>query len=189
MISIGVRRRRGRRIGRRSGRQARMTTTQERSDAGGRTRQRVIPTTPVGERSLGELVATLSRDLALLVHQEIELAKADLKLGVIKAGAGAAGLIVALVALLLGAPILSIACALGIHALGISLGWSFFIIWGVWTLIAIVAAGAGLFALRKIKQHKRAVDSVKADMQAIARKPSPVPPHATTLASARRPTM
>jgi hypothetical protein len=167
-----------------------MTTTQERPAAGGRTRQRVIPTTPVTERSLGELVATLSRDLALLVHQEIELAKADLKLGVIKAAAGAAGLIVALGALLLGAPILSIACALGIHALGVTLGWSFLIIWGVWMLLAFAAAAAGLFALRKIKEHKRAVDSVKADMQAIARKPSPVPPHASTLASStRRPTM
>ena len=161
-----------------------MTTTQERSGADGRPRQRVIPTTPVGERSLGELVATLSRDLALLVHQEIELVKADLRLGAIKAATGAAGLIVALVALLLGAPILSIACALGIHALGISLGWSFFIIWGAWMLIALVAAGAGLFVLRKIKQHKRAVDSVKADVQAIARKPNPVP--AGTLASASR---
>lgn len=160
-----------------------MTTTQERIAANGRPTQRVIPTTPVGERSLGELVATLSRDLALLVHQEIELVKADLKLGAIKAATGAAGLVVALVALLLGAPILSVACALGIHALGVTLGWSFFIIWGVWMLIAFAAAGAGMFALRKIKQHKRAVDSVKADVQAIARKPNPVPAHASTLAS------
>jgi hypothetical protein len=138
--------------------------------------ERVLPTTPLRERSLGELFATLSRDLALLIHQEIELAKTEAKIGAIKAGAGIAGLVVALILLPLALVILSVAAALGIHALGLSLGWSFLVIGGAWALLALVAAGAGAFALRKVKVQKRAVDSMKADLQALARKPNPIPP-------------
>jgi hypothetical protein len=156
-----------------------MTTTHDRQDqsaAASNGRARVLPTTPLGERSLGELVATLSRDLALLVHQEIELVKADAKVGLLKAAAGAGGFAVALVALLLAAPILSIAAALGIHALGVTLGWSFLIVGGVYVMGAIMAAAIGVFALRKVKPHTRAVDSMKADLHAIARKPKPTMP-------------
>jgi hypothetical protein len=46
--------------------------------------------TPVDEQSLGELVATATRDLSVLVHREIELAKAELaeqaKRGAVGAG-------------------------------------------------------------------------------------------------------
>jgi hypothetical protein len=161
-----------------------MSTTQERPDSAASANgggpngrhERVLPTTPLGQRSLGELVATLSRDVALLVHQEIELVKAEMKASAAKFAAGAAGFAVALVALLLAAPIISIAAALGIHALGISLGWSFLIVGGAYVFGAVVAAGAGVMALRKVKVHTRAMDSVKADVQAIARRPKPVTP-------------
>jgi hypothetical protein len=138
--------------------------------------ERTIPTTPLNQRSLGELVATLSRDLALLVHQEIELVKTELKTGLLKGAAAAGGLVAALVFLLLAAPIVSIAAALGIHALGVTLGWSFLIVGGVYVAGALLAAAVGVMALRRVSKHKRAVDSVKADIQAIARKPHPAPP-------------
>ncbi|HEX7107446.1 MAG TPA: phage holin family protein [Acidothermaceae bacterium] len=138
--------------------------------------ERTIPTTPLNQRSLGELVATLSRDLALLVHQELELAKTELKTGLIKGAAAAGGLITAVVFLLLAAPIVSIAAALGIHALGVTLGWSFLIVAGVYLLGALLAASFGVMALRRVSKHKRAVDSVKADLHAIARKPRPARP-------------
>ena len=146
------------------------------SESNGHKRERVFPTSPLGERSLGELVATLSRDVALLVHQEIELIKADLLATALKLAVGATGFVIALVGLLFAVPVLSIAAALGIHALGISLGFSFLIVGGAYVLIALIAAGFGMAALRKAKPPKRAVDSVKADLHAIARKPKPVPP-------------
>jgi Putative Actinobacterial Holin-X, holin superfamily III len=162
-----------------------MATTQDNPDTAGaaggrRTRRhgarraaRVFATTPLRDRSLGELVATLSRDLALLVHQEIELVKADLRASAIKVATGAAGFVVAVIALVFALPVLSIAAALGIHALGISLGFSFLIVAGGYLLIALMAAGVGVLALRKAKPSTRAVDSVKADLHAIARKPAP----------------
>jgi TRAP-type C4-dicarboxylate transport system permease small subunit len=74
---------------------------------------------------------------------------------------------------LIAVPVLSIAAALGIHALGISLGWSFLIVAGGYLLLALIAAFVGLRLLRKAKVSKRGVDSVKADIHAIARKPTP----------------
>jgi hypothetical protein len=44
--------------------------------------------TPVDEQSLGELFATFSRDMSLLVHQEIELAKSEVTESAKKAGVG-----------------------------------------------------------------------------------------------------
>jgi hypothetical protein len=99
-----------------------------------------------------------------------------MKIGAMKFAAAAGGVVVALVLLLLAAPIVSIAAALGIHALGVTLGWSFLIVGGVYVAGAFIAAGAAVMALRKVKKHKRAVDSVKADIHAIARKPKPATP-------------
>jgi hypothetical protein len=128
-------------------------------------------TTRLEERSLGELVATLTRDLALLVHQEIELVKADLLAAVRKFAIGAAGFAVAAVLALFALPIISIAIALGVHALGISLGWSFLIVGGGYLVLGAIAALAGIMIIRKAKPSNRAAGSVKADLRAIARKP------------------
>jgi hypothetical protein len=143
-----------------------MTATQD-----AKLHDKTVPTTPLAQRSLGELVATLSRDLALLVHQEIELIKADLVSGLKRAGFGIAGFVVAAVAAILALPVLSVAAALGIRALGISLGWSFLIVAGAYLLIAAIAALYGIGQLKKAKPATRGVDSVKADLHAIARKP------------------
>jgi hypothetical protein len=128
-------------------------------------------TTPLEDRSLGELVATLTRDLALLVHQEIELVKADLLAVLRKFAIGAAGFAVAAVLALFALPIISIAIALGVHALGISLGWSFLIVGGGYLVLGAIAALVGIMIIRKAKLSNRAAGSVKADLHAIARKP------------------
>jgi hypothetical protein len=128
-------------------------------------------TTPLGERSLGELVATLTRDLALLLHQEIELIKADLVSSLKRVARGAAGLAIAVVLVLFALPIISIAIALGVHALGVSLGWSFLIVAGGYLVLGAIAALVGVLMLRRAKPSNRAMTSVKADLHAIARKP------------------
>jgi len=132
-------------------------------------------TTPLGERSLGELVATLSRDLALLVHQEIELIKSELAAGAKKFAIGAAGLAAAAILALIAVPVLSIAIALGIHALGVSLGWSFLIVAGGYLLLAAGGVFFGIRQFRKAKAPSRSVGSMKADIHAIARRPTPAP--------------
>ena len=44
---------------------------------------------PVDDQSIGELVATMSRDLSVLVNKEIELAKAEITEDIKRAGLGA----------------------------------------------------------------------------------------------------
>jgi Putative Actinobacterial Holin-X, holin superfamily III len=141
-----------------------MSTTRER--------ERVIPTTPLEDRSLGELLATLSRDVALLVHQELELAKAQAKAAALRAGVGVGALVAALVLILLAAPMWSTAFAFGIHSLGVSLGWSFFIIGGGYVALGLPLIGLAVGQLKKAKPPSNPVASVKADLHAVAHKPN-----------------
>lgn len=150
-----------------------MATTEQSPQSAGTSNARVRPTTPLDQRSIGDLFATLSRDLSLLVHQEIELAKVGLLRSLAKVGAGAGALAVAGVALLLSMPLFAIAIAFGFHALGLTLGWSFLVVAGAFVLFAMIVAGVGVLLLRKVKTAKQAVDSVKADLHAIVRKPQP----------------
>lgn len=101
---------------------------------------------PVEEQSLGELVASVTRDLSLLVHQEMELAKTEITTELKKAsigagllgGAGFVGVFVLLFA--------SVAGALGIADGGDIPVWAGFL------CIAVLYGGlAGLLALGGLK--------------------------------------
>lgn len=109
---------------------------------------------PVGaDRSLGQLVASATAELSALVHDEIALAKTQLKQDV-KRGAvsGAAG-IAALMVLIFSLPMLSFALAYGIHA------------WSDWHLSVcfllsfaanvLIAGLLGLIALVFMKKAKK----------------------------------
>ena len=118
------------------------------------------------EQSLGELVAVATRDLSLLVHKEMELAKAEISGELKKAGVGA-GLLggagfVGLFALLL----LSVAGALAISDGGDIPTWAGFLCMG-----ALYGGGAGLFALLGVSQFvrvgppRRTIRTVKDDVE------------------------
>ena len=115
--------------------------------------------------SLGELVALASRDMSLLVHQEMELAKAELKQSAVSAG--------------LGAGFLAVAGGLGFFALfgitiaiaeaitqagGIDRYWSYAIVAGAYLVIAGLLA---LFAKNRLSQLSppaRTLRTVKDDV-------------------------
>ena len=118
----------------------------------------------VRNRSVGELIGEISRDLGQLVHQEIELAKAEMKQEVTKVGKGAgmlggagfAGYMVALFASL------TIAYAIGTF-------------WPAWVGALIVtlvwgAAGAGLYSkgraqLKTVNGPVQTTETLKEDAQ------------------------
>src|SRR3954447_15336625 len=116
-------------------------------------------------QSLGELVAVATRDLSLLIHKEIELAKTEISAELKRAGIGA-GLLggagfIGFFAMLL----LSIAAALGIAAgFDIPVGSGFLIVGGVY------GGGAGLFAVLglgkvvKLGPPQRTIRTVKDDI-------------------------
>ena len=105
--------------------------------------------TATEDKSLGELVATATRDLSLLVHKEVELAKAEIKKDVAAAGKGAGLFGGAGFAGLFALIFLSISAAYGISSLGVPLGCGFF---AVGALYLIAAAILGLSGKKKISQ-------------------------------------
>src|SRR5881398_3683056 len=115
----------------------------------------------VDEQSLGELVATATRDLSLLIHKEVELAKTEIAEEVKRAGIGA-GLLggagfVGLFAFLF----LSVAAALAISE-GADLPlWAGFVTIGG---LAGLLAAAGLGNVVKVSGPRRTIRTVRDDI-------------------------
>ena len=123
-------------------------------------------TRPADDRSLGELVASATRDLSQLVHKEVELAKVEIKKEVAAAGKGAglfggAGL-TGLFALLF----LSAALAYGIGAL-IGFGWGLLIVGVAYLVAAAVLALSGKKQISKVGPPERTIETVKDDIAVV----------------------
>ena len=117
-----------------------------------------------GEKSLGELVAAATKDLSLLVQQEVALAKVEIKKEVAAAGKGAgmfggAGL-TGLFALIF----LSISLAYAISWFGIGLGWGFFIVGMLYLVVAGVLALLGKKQISKVGPPEKTIATVKDDV-------------------------
>lgn len=117
------------------------------------------------ERSLGQLVAVATAEMSALVHEEIALAKAELRQDVKRAGMGGGATAAAGVLALFALPVLSFAAAYGIHNLGLGLAWSFLI---VGAAFLAVAGLLGLFALAKFKKLKPPERSIASAKQTAA---------------------
>ena len=123
-------------------------------------------TRPADDRSLGELVASATRDLSSLVHKEVELAKVEIKKDVAAAGKGAglfggAGL-TGLFALLF----LSAAAAYGIGAL-IGFGWGLLIVGLLYLVAAAVLALSGKKKISQVGPPERTIETVKEDIAVV----------------------
>lgn len=119
---------------------------------------------PGSEKSLGELVATATKDLSLLVSQEVALAKAELKKEVAHAGKGAGMLGGAGFMGLFALIFLSIALAYAISWFGIGLGWGFFIVGMLYLVVAVVLALLGKKQLSKVGPPEKTIATVKDDV-------------------------
>lgn len=129
-------------------------------------------TTPTAaEPTIGQLVASASREISTLVSKEIELAKSELKVSAIKGGLGAALLVVAGFVALLSLIILSIAIAFVINweGHGLSLMWSFLIVFGGYVLIAGLLGFIGVKSLMKVRAPEKAIAQAKATQAALKR--------------------
>lgn len=120
--------------------------------------------TTTSEPSLGDLVATATRDMSLLVRQEIELAKAELGRQAISAGLGAAFLAVA--GGLAFCSLIAVTIFFGelFTWAGLERFWSYLVTAGMYLLIA---GGLGLLAknrLAKLKPPARTLQTVKDDV-------------------------
>lgn len=112
------------------------------------------------DRSVGELVSEVSRDLSKLIRQEIELAKAEATQSAKRAGKGAgmfggAGVAGHMVLLFLS---LALWWALGTVMGG---GWSGLIVAALWAVVAAVLAARGRSEIKAVEGLPQTADSVK----------------------------
>ena len=133
----------------------------------GKVAQRSSVTPETGEKSdksLGELVAAATKDLSLLVSQEVALAKAELKKEVAHAGKGAGMLGGAGFLGLFALIFLSISLAYAISWFGIGLGWGFFIVGMLYLVVAGVLALLGKKQISKVGPPEKTIATVKDDV-------------------------
>jgi hypothetical protein len=127
--------------------------------------------TPVEEQSLSELVATATRDMSLLVHQEIELAKTELAQQAGRAGVGAGLLGGAGFLGLFGIVLAAFAGGFGFSAgLNIGLWAGFLCMAGVFILLAGILGFVGIRRVKGMSGPERTSTTMKATI-ALAKHP------------------
>ncbi|MET8325103.1 phage holin family protein [Streptomyces sp. NPDC005181] len=136
------------------------------------------------DRSLGQLVASATAEVSALVHDEIALAKAEVRRDVKRGVAGSVAFIVAGVLILFAVPVLSFAAAYGIHNLGLGLAWSFLIVGGAFILLAVVLALIAIAKFKKVKPPEKSIASAK-QTAAVLQGVKPHPRPAVTAGASR----
>jgi hypothetical protein len=121
--------------------------------------------TPVDQQSLGELFATASRDMSLLVHQEIELAKTELAAQATRVGIGAGLFSGAGVLGLFALVLASFAGGFG-FATGLDIGvWAGFLCMaGVYVILAGILVALGVLRIKKVSGPEHTARTVKATL-------------------------
>ncbi len=115
--------------------------------------------------TVGQLMSEITADVSALMRQEIELAKAEIRVEAAKAGKGAGLLGGAAYAGHLVVLFATLAVVFGIGS-QIGLGWAALIVTAVWAVIAAVLALSGRAQLRRINpQPERTVQTLKEDAQ------------------------
>ena len=107
--------------------------------------------------TVGRLVADASRDISSLIHNEIALAKSELKLSVKAGGTGAGLFAVAAFLVLLAIIMISIAFAYFVSMTGLHLAWCFLIVFGAYLLLAGLLAAVGVRKVKQVRPPERAI--------------------------------
>ncbi|WMX46354.1 phage holin family protein [Streptomyces roseicoloratus] len=137
------------------------------------------------ERSLGQLVASATAEMSALVHDEIALAKAEIRQDVKRGAIGSAAGIAAGVVLLFSLPMLSFALAYAINTWsgghngngGWNMVWCFLLSFTANVLLAVLLAAIAVAKFKKVKKPEKSIASAKqtaAIMQNVKPHPRPV---------------
>ncbi|MFJ5731828.1 phage holin family protein [Streptomyces paradoxus] len=117
------------------------------------------------DSSVGELLSTVTSDVQQLLHQEAELAKAEIREEATKAGkaagmfggAGFAGYMVAV--------FLTLAAMFALANV-MDLGWAALIVTGVWAVIGLILYRRGRTRMRTVSpKPEQTMQTLKEDMQ------------------------
>jgi uncharacterized membrane protein YqjE len=119
----------------------------------------------VAETSVGEMIGNISNDLSQLFRQEVELAKAELKVEAAKAGKAGGMLGGAAFAAYLAVVLLSFALVFALDAV-MPAGWAALIVAVLWGVIGGVLYVTGKNRLKTVDpMPRRTVDTLKEDAQ------------------------
>ncbi|MER8220583.1 phage holin family protein [Streptomyces sp. NPDC094143] len=117
------------------------------------------------DASMGELLATVTSDVQQLLHQEAELAKAEIREEAAKAGkaagmfggAGFAGYMVAL--------LLTLAAMFGLANV-MDLAWAALIVTALWAVIGVILYSRGRARMRTVSpKPEQTMETLKEDMR------------------------
>ncbi|HEU5044519.1 MAG TPA: phage holin family protein [Nocardioidaceae bacterium] len=145
-----------------------MSTQAPQIDERGRSKHTLTPIDD--EPTIGRLVADASRDISSLLHNEIALAKSELKVSVKAGGTGAGMFAGAAFFALLGVVMLSIGIALLINFSGLALAYCFLIVFGGYLGFAGLLGLIGIRMVRKVKPPERAIHQAQETSQILKRK-------------------
>ncbi|MEU9675017.1 phage holin family protein [Streptomyces parvus] len=126
------------------------------------------------DRSIGQLVASATAEMSALVHDEIALAKAEVRQDVRRGAIGSIAFVAAGVFALFSIPVLSFAAAYGIHNLGLGLAWSFLIVGTAFIALGLLLAVLGIRKFKKVKPPEKSIASAK-QTAAVLQKAKPHP--------------
>lgn len=121
------------------------------------------------ERSLGQLVASATAEMSALVHDEIALAKAEIRQDVKRGAIGGAAGTAAATVLLFSLPMLSFALAYGINTWtgghngegGWNLAWCFLLSFAANVLLAGLLGLLAYAKFKKVKPPEKSINSAK----------------------------
>ena len=128
-------------------------------------------TQPEEEPSIGQLVASASRDVSTLVRHEIALAKSEVKVSLKAGGIGAALFAAAGFVLVLAVIMLSVAIAYFIHMTGLDLAWCFSIVFLLYVLVAGLLGFIGYRKVRAVRAPERAIHQAQETKNALLNRP------------------
>lgn len=112
---------------------------------------------PAEDPTIGRLVADASRDLSSLVHNEIALAKSELKIS-LKAGGTGAGLFAGAALMgLLAIIMFSVGLAYLLSMTGLHLAWCFLIVFALYLLVAGLLGFLGIKKVKQVRPPERAI--------------------------------
>jgi hypothetical protein len=116
------------------------------------------PVAPSAEDpTIGRLVADATRDISSIVHNEIALAKSELKVSIKNGGTGAGLFGGAAFLGVLAIIMLSVAFAYFLSMTGLHLAWCFLIVFAVYLLLAGAMAFLGIKKVKKVRAPARAM--------------------------------
>ncbi len=115
------------------------------------------------DKSLGELLGDLTREMGDLVRKEIDLAKVEAKEQATTAGKAGAMLAAGAVGGLLALAFLSHALAWGLAEI-MPEGFAYLIVGVLWVIVAAVLASMGRKRLKQVSGPQQTVDTLKEDV-------------------------